>query len=85
MLETSLLLAPGEVSHLELTCYECQEVCMFRTHGDKDVPSQCPHCGTSWLSGEEGNSAKKLMDALRKVNDDREKKYSLELRAPCRE
>ena len=53
--EKRLLLEPGDITHLRLTCERCNGATLCTLKSEQAAPLACPHCGTPWRRS--GNSA----------------------------
>ena len=44
--ENRILLEPGDITHVRLTCIACHSTLLIRTEDDQQPPNHCPTCRT---------------------------------------
>ena len=65
--ETRLLIEPGDITHVRLTCTQCGESTLCRVDSQQEVPLVCAHCGLHWRRGTEEPIANSLVRAIKRA------------------
>lgn len=69
MRETRLLLEPSDVTHMRLTCTQCNDTTLCRIGSQQEVPLICPFCGAHWRRGTEEPIANSLVRAIMRATN----------------